>query len=157
MQNRILYFFNHMLWRAVFVSLESLETSMTGWIRYVQVRRWQLLDAASSIHSPALLLSAMGITRTTQNSLLALVLWLIKNHSHICVCAAFTSRSYYSWVVFIWYKSFRLCGYYRRNTVIGKILSTIASSLLKAPHWVYILQTNKEYLQVPTRVIRPVL
>ena len=36
-----------------------------GWIRYVWVRRWRLLDTVSSKHSLSVLLSAVETTRTT--------------------------------------------------------------------------------------------
>ena len=57
------------------------------------------------------------------NSPSASVVTIIRNHSHMCARAAFTSRSYYLRVAFISFKSFGLCGYYlrvvsiRRNTV----------------------------------------
>ena len=55
--------------------LESPETSTTdGWIRYVRVRRWRLLDAVRSTRSLSVLLSAVGTTRTAQ-TVLALVWW----------------------------------------------------------------------------------
>ena len=46
-----------------------------------------MLDAVSSTGSLSVLLSAMGTTRTTQT-----VLALIRNHSHMCAHAMFTSR-----------------------------------------------------------------
>ena len=45
-----------------------------GWIRYVQVRWQQLLDAVSSTHNLSVLLSAVGMTCTTQ-TVLALAWW----------------------------------------------------------------------------------
>ena len=38
-----------------------------GWIRYVWVRQWRLLDAFSSMRSLSVLVSAMGTTRTTKS------------------------------------------------------------------------------------------
>ena len=38
-----------------------------GWIRYVRVRQWRLLDAFSSMRSLSVLVSAMGTTRTTKS------------------------------------------------------------------------------------------
>lgn len=40
-----------------------------GWIRHVQVRRWWLLDAGSSLCSHSVLLSAMETSCTTQTAL----------------------------------------------------------------------------------------
>ena len=45
-----------------------------GWIRCIQVRRWWLLDAVSSMRSLSVLLSAVGTTHTTQ-TVLALAWW----------------------------------------------------------------------------------
>ena len=42
----------------------------------------------------------------------------IRNHSHTCADAAFTSRGYYSRAAFISFKSFGLCGYYLRAATI---------------------------------------
>ena len=57
-----------------------------GWIRYVRVRRWRLLDAASSTHSLSVLLSVVVTTRTTQ-TVLALAWWpsskIICTHGHV--------------------------------------------------------------------------
>ena len=94
-----------------------------GWIRYVRVRWWRLLDAVSSTHSLSVLLSGMGTTRTTQHSPSASVVTVIRNHSHTCACAAFTSCDYYSRAAFITSKSFGLCGYYSRAvTIRGRCL-----------------------------------
>ena len=43
--------------RAAFISLESLETPTMGWIGFVRVRQWRLLDAVSSMRSLSLLLT----------------------------------------------------------------------------------------------------
>ena len=86
-----------------------------GWIRYVRVRWWRLLDASSTC-SLLVLLSAVGTIRTTQ-TVLALVWWtIIRNYSHTWACAMFTS--YYSRAAFILFKSFELCGYYSRAATI---------------------------------------
>ena len=99
-----------------------------GWIRYVRVRWWWLLDA-SSTHSLSVLLSAVGVSRTTQ-TVLALVWWtIIRNYSHTWACAMFTS--YYSRAAFISLKSCRLCGYYSRAaTVQGEGLLKKNGSLI---------------------------
>ena len=80
-----------------------------GWIRYVRVRRWWLLDAASSMRSLSVLLSAVGTTRTTQ-TVLALA-WLpsseiICTHGRVpCLLPAATIRGrrlfeeiWYTWL-----------------------------------------------------------
>ena len=54
-----------------------------GWIRYVRVRWWQLLDAVSSTHSLSVLLSAVRTTCTTQ-TVLALAWW--SSSEIICTC-----------------------------------------------------------------------
>ena len=54
-----------------------------GWIRYVRVRRWWLLDTVSSTRSLSVLLSAVGMTRTTQ-TVLVLAWWL--SSEIICSC-----------------------------------------------------------------------
>ena len=46
-----------------------------GWIMYIQVRQWRLLDTVSSMRSLSVLLSAVGTTHTTQ-TVLALAWWL---------------------------------------------------------------------------------
>ena len=57
------------------------------------------------------------------NSSSASVVTVIRNHSHMCACAMFTSHGYYLRAVFISFESFGSCGYYsraasiRRNTV----------------------------------------
>ena len=56
-----------------------------SWIRYVRVRRWQLLDAVSSTRSLSVLLLAVAMTRTTQ-TVLALAWWLLSEIICICVC-----------------------------------------------------------------------
>ena len=43
---------------------------------------------------------------------------VIRNHSHTCMRATLTSRSYYSRAAFILFKSFRLCCYYLRAVTI---------------------------------------
>ena len=57
-----------------------------GWIRYIRVRRWWLLDAVSSMRSLLVLLSAVGTTRTTP-TVLALAWWplseIIRTHVHV--------------------------------------------------------------------------
>ena len=89
--------------RVAFISLESPETSTMGWIKYVRVRWWRLVDAVSSTHSLSVLLSAVKTTRTEQITLV-LVWW---------VHAAYTSCGYYSRAAFISFRaSFRLCSYY---------------------------------------------
>ena len=66
-----------------------------GWMRYVRVRRWQLLDAVSSTHSLSLLLSAVGATCTTQ-TVLELEWWpsseIIRTRVRCCI--------YYPWLLF---------------------------------------------------------
>ena len=66
-----------------------------GWIRYVQVRQWRLLDTVSSTQSLSPAVSCGNDSYNT-NSSSASVVTIIRNHSHMCACAAFTSRGYYS-------------------------------------------------------------
>ena len=90
-----------------------------GWLRYIRVRRWWLLDTVSSTRSLSVLLSAVGMTRTTQ-TVLALAWW--PSSEIICtrvrvlrLLAAATIRG---WRLFCSWKSFRLCGYYLRAATI---------------------------------------
>ena len=56
-----------------------------GWIKYVRVRRWRLLDSVSGTRSLSVLLSAVGKTCTTQ-TVLALAWWLSSKIIRTCVC-----------------------------------------------------------------------
>ena len=89
-----------------------------GWIRYVRVRWWRLQDTVSSTRSLSVLLSAVGTTCRTQTVLCARVVTVIRNHSHTCACAMFTSCGCYSRVAFILIKSFEFCSYYSRAATI---------------------------------------
>ena len=93
---------------------------------------------SSSKHSLSVLLSAVGMTGTTQTS----VVTVVRNHSYTCVRAVFASRGYYSRVAFISFKNFGLCAWLlfdgshysrvtsiRRNTVCIRSRSqTLGSS-----------------------------
>ena len=104
--------------RAVFISLESLETSTTA--AYEPVKRWRLLDAVSSMHSLSLLLAAVGMTRTTQ-TVLALALWPLSEMICTRVPCLLPAATIQGRRLF----RFGLSGYYsraasiRRNTVAG--------------------------------------
>ena len=63
-----------------------------------------MLDAVSSMRSLSVLLSAVEMTCTTQNSPSTSVV-TIRNHSHTCAPAVFTSHGYYSRVMFISYRA----------------------------------------------------
>ena len=67
-----------------------------GWIRYVQMGRWRLLDVVSNTRSFSVLLSAVGTTRTAQ-TVLALAWWPSSEIIcvHTCARAWFTSRGDY--------------------------------------------------------------
>ena len=97
----ILYFFDQTLWLTLWLLFEGSVYFFgkpgdinNAWIGYVQVWQWQLLDVASSTHILSVLLSAVGMTRTAP--VLALVWWLVKNHSHAGAYLVFTSYGYYS-------------------------------------------------------------
>ena len=65
-----------------------------GWIRYIWVRQWRLLDNVSSTRSLSVLLSALRTTRTTQ-TVLALAWWpsseIIRTRVRVpCLLAAAT-------------------------------------------------------------------
>ena len=106
-----------------------------SWIRYVRVRWWRLLDTVSSTRSLSVLLSAVGMTHTTQ-TVLVLVWWPLSEIIHMCARAAFTSRSYYSSRVFISFKNFGLCGYYSRAaTIWGRQLFEGGNYLRAATIW----------------------
>ena len=68
------------------------------WLQYEWVRQWQLLDAVSSMPlSPAV---SRGNDSYNTNTRSASVLTVVRDHSHMCVCATFTScRGYCSRVV----------------------------------------------------------
>ena len=76
-----------------------------GWIRYIQVRRWWLLDAVSSTCNLSVLLSAVGTTRTTQIALSASLVTVVRNYSDACACAACTSCGYYSRAAFFSFRA----------------------------------------------------
>ena len=100
-----IYFTARFVWQLFKGGIYFPETWMTAETRYVQVRQWRLLDTVSSMCSCWVLLSAVGMACATK-TVLALVVTIVRNHSHTYVCAAFTSRSYYSRAAFISFKSF---------------------------------------------------
>ena len=65
--------------------------------------------------SPA---ASYGNDSYNTNSPSASVVTVVRNHSHTCMHAVFTSCGYYSRAVFILFKSFRLCSYYLRVATI---------------------------------------
>ena len=81
-----------------------------GWIRYIRVRQWWLLDNFSSTCNLSVLLSVVGTTCPTQIAL-ALAWWLSSEiiPTHLL---AYTRRGYYLQAVFI---LFRLCSYYSKR------------------------------------------
>ena len=81
--------------RAAFYLFEKPADINDGWIRYVRVRQWRLLDTVSSTRSLSGLLSAVETCRTTGMALGYLVT-IVRNYSHTCACAAYTNRGYYS-------------------------------------------------------------
>ena len=88
-----------------------------GWIRYVWVRWWRLLDAVSSTRSFSVLLSAVESTHTTWIAL-TLAWWplseIICACVHMpCIVATATIRGQRLFV-----QSFRFCGYCLRETTI---------------------------------------
>ena len=56
-----------------------------GWIGYIRLRQWRLLDAVSSTHNLSLLLSAVRTTCTTQ-TVLVLAWWQLPEIIRTCVC-----------------------------------------------------------------------
>ena len=56
-----------------------------GWIRYIRLRQWRLLDAVSSTRNLSLLLSAVRTTCTTQ-TVLVLAWWQLREIICTCVC-----------------------------------------------------------------------
>ena len=80
-----------------------------GWIRYVQVRGWWLLDVVSSTCNLSVLLSAVGTTRTTQVTLV-LAWWplseIIQTHvrvPRVLVAATIQGRhSFHSELRIVW-------------------------------------------------------
>ena len=120
----ILYFFDQRPWllfillpilygyysRVAFISLDI----NYGWIRYVQVRRWRLLDTVSGTRSLSILLSAVGTTQTA----LVLAWWLSLEIIRTCVCiphllAIATIRGWH-----LFHSELRWCGYYSRVVII---------------------------------------
>ena len=81
-----------------------------------------MLDTVSSMHSLSVLLSAVEMTHINSSS--ASMVTVVRNHSHMCAHAAFTTRSYYMRVVFTLFKSFGLCGYYSRVATIRRKMVT---------------------------------
>ena len=78
---------------------------MAGYV-HVQMKQWRLQDTVSSMCSPSVLLSAVGTTRTyNTNSSSASIVTVVRNHSHTCACAVFTSRGYYLRAVFISFRA----------------------------------------------------
>ena len=88
-----------------------------GWIRYVRVRRWRLLNTVSSTYSLSGLLSAVEMTCTTQ-TVIALVWWPSSEIicTRVCVPRLLYSHDYYSRAASI-----------RRNTHTEMIASSISS------------------------------
>ena len=119
--------------RAAFISLESPWTSTKSWIRYASetmtvARRCQYYAEPLT---PAV---SRGYDSYNTNSLSASVVTVVRNYSHTCACAAFTSRSYYSRAVFISFKSFRLCGYYSRVASIRTRVSLLSRRFMSPCH-----------------------
>ena len=65
-----------------------------SWISYIRVIQWRLLVTGSSTHSLSVRLSAVGTTRTIW-TVLAVVIVIVRNHSHTWVRAVFTTHGYY--------------------------------------------------------------
>ena len=127
------YFFDQMPWLlylfrcSFFCGYYWTTVTIRGWCLFFRKaqRHQQRLDkvhtsetvmVASHIHtqplSPAV---SRGNNSHNTNSPSTTV---IRNHSHRCAQAVFTSHGYYSMAVFISFESFRLCGYYSRAASI---------------------------------------
>ena len=78
-----------------------------GWIRYVRVIQWWLLDAVSCKLSLSVLLPAVEMSHTTRTC--SSPMTVIRSYSHTCVCAAFCTCDYYSKVAFISLRAPDLC------------------------------------------------
>ena len=67
---------------------------------------------------PLSLAVSRGNDSYNTNSPSASVVTVVRNHSHMCARAEFTSCGYYLRAAFVSFKSFRLCGYYSRVATI---------------------------------------
>ena len=126
------YFFDLML-RLLFISLLVLcgYYSRAATIRWRCLFLWKARRRLNKVHMSETVKVARHCQQYTQplspvvshendsyntNSSSASVVTIVRNHSHTCAHAMFTSRGYYSRAAFI--KSFRLCGDYSRAAAI---------------------------------------
>ena len=95
-----------------------------GWIKYVRVKRWRLLDAVCSTRSPSVLLLAVETTRTTQ--IAPALACMVTVDSHTCACPAYTSRGCCLRAAFVWLlfecDDYSRAVSIRRNTVYVSII-----------------------------------